>query len=199
MRRNPTVFYETDEDIVSAFQAGDQDAFNRLVLKYKDKVFNMCYRFVFDYEEANDLAQEVFVKAYLSLKRFRGDSAFSTWLYRITLNMCKNKLKSLRYRFKHKVFTLGHANGSKSKNISMDIADGSGSPADHLERQQNEIIIQDAINKLPVEQKMVIVLRHIEGLSYEQISQITGFNLGTVKSKLSRARLNLRERLKGVF
>ena len=93
-----------DEDIelVKAFQAEDKSAFDKIVLKYKNKVFNLCYRFVGDYEEANDSAQEAFVKVYCSLKKFRLESAFSTWLYRITVNTCKNKLTSLEYRYKKK-------------------------------------------------------------------------------------------------
>jgi len=198
-RARPMVFHETDAALVRAFQAGDKEAFDKLVLRYQDKVFHICLRFLTDYEEANDSAQEVFVKVYVSLKRFRGDAAFSTWLYRITVNTCKNKLKSFRYRFKSKTVPLGGAHEPEKENGAVDIADDSASPMDCLETREKEMLIQHAIDTLPISQKTVIVLRHIEGLSYEQIAEATGFNPGTVKSKIARARLHLRERLKGVL
>ena len=193
------VSFETDESLVMAFQDGDKKAFDKLVLRYKDKVFHMCLRFLTDHEEADDSAQEVFVKVYLSLKRFRGEATFSTWLYRITVNTCKNKLKSLRYRFKSITVPLGDAHESEERNSTIDIADDSASPMSCLETREKEMLIQQAINTLPIAQKTVIVLRHIEGLSYEQIAEVTGFNLGTVKSKLARARLHLKEQLKEVL
>jgi len=193
------VFFETDAALVRAFQAGDKEAFDKLVLRYQDKVFHMCLRFLTDYEEANDSAQEIFVKVYLSLKRFRGDATFSTWLYRITVNTCKNKVKSFRYRFKSVSVPLGDVHESEKRNSAIDIADDSPSPMGCLETREKEMLIQHAINTLPISQKTVILLRHIEGLSYEQIAEATGFNPGTVKSKLARARLHLREQLKGVL
>jgi RNA polymerase sigma-70 factor (ECF subfamily) len=190
---------ENDEALVRAFQAGDNNAFDELVLRHKERIFNMCYRFFGDYEEANDSAQEVFMKVYMSLKGFRGESSFSTWLYRITVNICKNKLKSLRYRFKSRTVSIGDVYEPEKGSSPLDIADTSLSPADCLETKQRDLLIQRAINALPPPQKMVIVLRHIEGLSYEEIAEVTGFTLGTVKSKIARARLRLRDELKGVL
>jgi RNA polymerase sigma-70 factor (ECF subfamily) len=190
---------ETDAALVRAFQAGDRDAFDRLVLRYQDRVFHMCLRFLADYEEANDSAQEVFVKVYVSLKRFRGDATFSTWLYRIIVNTCKNKVKSFRFRFRSKTVPLGGAYEPEKGGEAVDIADDAASPVDCMETREKEMIIQHAIDTLPVSQKTVILLRHIEGLSYEQIAEATGFNPGTVKSKIARARLHLKEKLKGVL
>ena len=91
-------FQGVDEALARAFQSGEKKAFDKLVLRYRDRIFNMCYRFLGDYQEAEDTAQEVFIKAYRSLKLFRFKSSFYTWLYRITVNTCKNKLKSLGNR-----------------------------------------------------------------------------------------------------
>ena len=184
-----------DYTLIRAFQNGEKAAFDALVLRYKDRVFNLCIRFLGDYHEAEDTAQDVFVKAYNSLKRFRFESSFFTWLYRIAVNSCKNKVKSLEYRFRKtdaridlsdeilKGFEMGH------------IADRPGSPASEFENKEVMKMLQKAIDSLPSDQRSVVILRDIQGLSYEEITDITGFKLGTLKSRLSRARSNLREKL----
>ena len=185
-----------DAELIKAFQAGKKAAFDELVLSHKDKVFNLCYWFVGDYQDANDLAQDVFFKAFKALKNFRFGSAFSTWIYRIAVNTCKNRLKSFQYRLKKKFVHLNNTAAAKN-NPGVEIADESSSPEIELGRKEKSRLIQTAINSLPTEKKAVVVLRDIEGLSYEEISSVTGFNLGTVKSKLARARQDLREKLKG--
>ena len=185
-----------DAELIKAFQAGKKAAFDELVLSHKDKVFNLCYWFVGDYQDANDLAQDVFFKAFKALKNFRFESAFSTWIYRIAVNTCKNRLKSFQYRLKKKFVHLNNTAAAKN-NPGVEIADESSSPEIELGRKEKSRLIQTAINSLPTEKKAVVVLRDIEGLSYEEISSVTGFNLGTVKSKLARARQDLREKLKG--
>jgi RNA polymerase sigma-70 factor (ECF subfamily) len=191
----------SDEDAatVRTFQAGTKDAFDELVMKHKDKVFNLCYWFLGDYEEANDSAQEIFVKVYQSLEKFRFESTFFTWLYRIAVNTCKNRLKSLEYRQKKKMVRLDNPGKSKSGNTFYDIEDESQSPIVELERKERLMSIKKAINSLPAEQKIVVTLRDIEGLSYDDVASITGFNLGTVKSRLARARQDLKEKLRGVI
>jgi len=185
-----------DVELIKAFQAGKKAAFDELVLSHKDKVFNLCYWFVGDYQDANDLAQDVFFKAFKALKNFRFESAFSTWIYRIAVNTCKNRLKSFQYRLKKKFVHLNNTAAAKN-NPGVEIADESSSPEIELGRKEKSRLIQTAINSLPAEKKAVVVLRDIEGLSYEEISSVTGFNLGTVKSKLARARQDLRKKLKG--
>jgi len=185
-----------DAELIKSFQSGKKAAFDELVLKHKDKVFNLCYWFVGDYQDANDLAQETFLKAYRALKKFRFESAFSTWIYRIAVNTCKNRLKSFQYRIKKKFVHLNNTAAAMS-NPGVEITDESSSPEIELWRKEKSRLIQAAINSLTAEKKAVVVLRDIEGLSYEEISSVTGFNLGTVKSKLARARQDLREKLKG--
>jgi RNA polymerase sigma-70 factor (ECF subfamily) len=186
---------QQDRALVKAFQAGDKASFDELVLKHKDRLFNLCLRFLGDYQEANDSAQEVFVKVYRSLKRFRFESAFSTWLYRIAVNTCKNKLRSSEYRHRKKMVHLDNPGILEGGTGALEIRDETQSPLLELERKERLNLIRRAIDSLPPEQKMVVVLRDIEELSYEDIAHITGYSLGTVKSRLSRARLDLRKKL----
>jgi RNA polymerase sigma-70 factor (ECF subfamily) len=188
-----------DTALVRAFQAGDKAAFDRLVLKHKDKLFNMCYWFLGDYEDANDLAQETFIKVYRSIRKFRFESAFSTWLYRIAVNTCKNRLASSEYRHKKKMIWLDNPGDPQGGDPAVPIHDESASPVVELERKEKMVLIRQAIDSLAIEQKTVVTLRDIEGLSYEEISNITGLNLGTVKSRLARARLDLRKKLSRVI
>jgi RNA polymerase sigma-70 factor (ECF subfamily) len=193
---------ERDEDftLIKAFNEGDENAFDKLVIKYKDRVFNLCYRFLENYEEADDATQEAFVRVYSGLKHFRFASAFSTWLYRIAVNICKNKFLSLEYRLKRKTMHLEVARDDPEQDTGvLEIKDNSLSPDREVERREREKIIEEAIASLPEQQRLVVVLRDIQGLSYEEIAKITGYNLGTVKSKLSRGRLSLREKLEGLI
>ena len=186
---------QEDAALVKAFQAGDKASFDGLVLKHKDRLFSLCFRFLGDYQEANDSAQEVFVKVYRSLKGFRFESAFSTWLYRIAVNTCKNKLRSSEYRQKKKMVHLDNPGTVEGSTSALEIRDDTQSPLLELEKKERLNLIRRAIDSLPPEQKMVVVLRDIEDLSYEDIANITGYSLGTVKSRLSRARLDLRKKL----
>lgn len=188
-----------DAVLIRAYQGGDKAAFDRLVLKHHHRLFNLCYRFLGDYQEANDSAQETFIKVYRSLKKFRFESTFSTWLYRIAVNTAKNRLKSAEYRWKKKTVPLDNSVSPDHSSPAAGIQDETGSPAMELENKERMRLIQEAINALPPEQKEVVTLRDIEGLSYEEIIEITGVNPGTVKSRLARARPELRKRLRSVI
>ena len=193
--KKPTGSPDPDAAFVRAVQDGDMAAFDRLVIKHKDKLFNMVYWFLGDYQEANDCAQDIFIKVFKGIKKFRFESSFSTWLYRIAINTCKNRLKSSAYRWKMRTVPLENPDSSKEGNRSYEIQNGSPSPAKELEKKEKIMRIQKAVNSLPQEQNRIIVLRDIQGLSYQEISDITGLKLGTVKSRLARARLELRKYL----
>jgi len=184
-----------DSLLIKKIQGGDMAAFDQLVIKHKDKLFNMVFWFLGDYQEANDCAQEIFIKVFKGIKRFRFESSFSTWLYRIAINTCKNRLKSSAYRWKMRTVPLENPDSSKEGNRSYEIQNGSPSPANELEKKEKIMRIQKAVNSLPQEQNRIIVLRDIQGLSYQEISDITGLKLGTVKSRLARARMELRNKL----
>lgn len=197
-----------DERLIGDFLIGNKSSFDRLVLRYQNRVVNLCFRMTGDYEEAVDCAQEIFVKVFRSLDHFRFQSSFSTWLYRITVNTCKNRLSSFKYRFHRKMIRLDEIprtdgdcrTGRNSPNPGQrEIVNGSASPADVLERRENEALLQKAIDSLPKTHKAALVLRDIEGLSYEEIGSILGCGLGTVKSRIARARDQLRHTLEGMM
>lgn len=181
------------EQLVRSVLAGDDKAFNELVQLHQRFVFNLCYRLLGDHDEANDCAQDVFVAVFRSLGSFRFESAFRTWLYRVAVNTCKNRMRSLEYRVRSRRIRMDADNESRIR----EIRDKRPSPAGELKRKELARLIQAAINRLPADQKLVVVLRDMEGRTYDEIVEITGFKLGTLKSKLSRARLRLRQALEG--
>lgn len=188
-----------DTELIEAFRAGGVSAFDKLVLKYKDLVFNICFRFMGNYEDANDCAQDTFVKVYRSLNGFKGQSQFSTWLYTVAVNTCKNKLRSPAKRYSVKMVSLDKPVETDDGEASFQLSDGDPSPAEELEKKDKEARVQQALDSLDEKQKELIILRDIQDLSYEEIASITGNNLGTVKSKLSRARSRLKDILKEVL
>lgn len=189
---------EADYNLIKAVLDNDRSAFNSLVLKYKDMVFNLCYRLIGDYDEANDCAQDIFIKVFKNLETFKFQSSFSTWLYRISVNTCKNHLSSLGYRMKKKSVSLDNP-GNVYDPAGSFSRDSAYNPAEVYEKKERENIILKAIDSLANKEKILVVLRDIEGKSYEEIVDITGLKLGTVKSKLARARQDLREMLRGII
>ena len=189
---------ENDFDLVRAFKKGNHSAFEKIVLKYQDRVYNLCYRFLGDKQEAEDSAQDIFIKVYKSLKGFKLKSSFYTWLYRIVINTCKNRVKSLEYRRAKSRISIDDDQEKKDYGITG-IMDKESLPDMTLEQKEKIKRIQEAINSLPPDQKTMVILRDIEGLSYDEIAGITKNRLGTVKSKLSRARLGLRNKLEGII
>ena len=197
--RHPAMEQRQEAGWIEAFLAGDRSAFDKLVLRHQDRVFNVCYRLLGDYEEASDCAQETFVKVYRALKDFRFGSSFSTWLYAIAVNTCKNKLNSAEYRRRKRMVPLDDPPGNSTGGATVrELEDPAPSPLAQLTEKERERLVQEAIDELPHDARMVVVLRDVEGLSYEEIVQATGYNMGTLKSKLARARQQLKEKLKGV-
>ena len=189
-----------DQELIKRFQQNNGLAvFDQLVIKYKDMVFNLCYRFMGNYDDANDCAQDTFLKSFKGLKKFRAEANFSTWLYRIAVNTCKNKLASLTYRFSKMLIRIDQAKSEEERGTIREVRDDSMSPVSLLMKKETDRLIQKAIDSLPKDQKIVVVLRDVEDLAYEEIAAITGHNLGTVKSKLFRAREQLRNKLKGLI
>jgi RNA polymerase sigma-70 factor (ECF subfamily) len=186
---------DEDGEAVERSVRGDREAFGLLIEKYYKKIYNLAYRFVGDREEANDLAQEIFTAAYKNLKKFRGDAKFSTWLFQIASNRGKNKFKYLRRR--------GYF--AKRRQIDeeedrdplwLDIPDQSTNPETLLAGKEIQGIVQKAIDELEPDHKEIVILRDIEGFSYEEIAQILNIAEGTTKSRLHRARMVVKEKLK---
>jgi len=181
-----------DQALVERVQKGDKQAFDVLVLKYQNKIIQLIYRYVHDPEEAQDVAQEAFIKAYKALGRFRGDSAFYTWLYRIAINTAKNYLVASSRR------------PPKSDIDAQDAEQYEGAvglkeyatPERMLLRDEIQGSIAKAIDELPDELRTAITLRELEGLSYEEIAQTMNCPIGTVRSRIFRARDAIDTRLK---
>lgn len=179
----------TDEELISRFQQGDNYAFDLLVKRYKEPLMNFVYRFVGDREEAEDIVQETFLRLFKNKHYYREIAKFSTWIYTIAGNLAKTEL---RRRKRRKLLSISHFMSSEK---DYDIPDEDSNPERDANTVITDKIIQQAIDKLSPKFKQVIVLRDIQGFSYEEIAEIVGIPLGTVKSRVNRARLKLQEDL----
>jgi len=189
---------DDDKDAVKECVQGNRDAFDLLVEKYYKRIYNLAYRFVGDSEEASDLAQEIFAAAYQNLKKFRGDAKFSTWLFQIATNRGKNRFKYLKRR--GYFASRGQPDRDDDRNdVQRTIPDHSTNPETLLASKQMQKIVQDAINELDPDHKEIVILRDIEGFSYDEIARILGLPEGTTKSRLHRARMVVKEKLKKVL
>jgi RNA polymerase sigma-70 factor (ECF subfamily) len=183
---------DTDQELVRRVQAGDQTAFNLLVLKYQHRVLKLVGRFVNDAAEAEDVAQEAFLKAYRALASFRGDSAFYTWLYRIAINTAKNALVSQRRRPVD--FDLDLQDPEQyDRQAKLKEAD---TPEGVLLTDEIRAVVEEAMEQLPEDLRTAIVLRELEGLSYEEIAEAMDCPVGTVRSRIFRAREAIDKKLK---
>ncbi len=182
-----------EAQFVARLVARDESAFNELVITYQRRVFALVFRMLGRREEAEDLAQEVFVQVFKAIDQFRGDSKLSTWIYRIAVNLCKNRAKYLSRR---------HANDqddvdamadrlpfSAAKGVSVG---GISRPDELVEGMQLEVVVKRAIAQIEPEFREVLILRDVEDMSYEEIAEVTGLADGTVKSRIHRARAQLR-------
>ncbi len=183
------------QDLIRRFLEGDNSAMDRIIRNYQDMVYHVSFRLIGDAEDAADCAQETFVRLFRFVKNFRFGSKFSTYLYRIAVNTSKNHLASRSYQEKQKSVNIDDL--LISGNAGELMGTGRYSPTARVESSEVSKIVQQAIRQLPGPQRVVAVLRDIEGKSYEEIAQITGQRMGTVKSKLARARRKLCELLKG--
>lgn len=176
----------------------DERAFREMVLTYQQQVFNLVFRMIGSREEAEDVAQEVFVTVFKAIDSFRGDSQLGTWIYSIAVNHCRNRYKYLARRNYHR----NEAFDDKAINTTSESATAAvplhgevGRPDALLEGKRLEALIQHHIAALDEEHRLLIILRDVQGLSYQEICRITGMPEGIVKSRLHRARMALKERL----
>jgi len=183
----------TDEELIGRFQDGDIYAFEQIVKRYKDQLLNYAYRFLGAIEDSEDIVQETFLRVFRKRKAYRNIAKFSTWIYTITGNLAKTEL---RRRRKKKLFSIS---GLKYNNKEYEIPDRKRGPDERADSVVMDEIIQKAIDSLSPKFKEVIILRDIQELSYEEISKIIKIPLGTVKSRVNRARLKLQELLGDLF
>lgn len=176
---------DVDQILVDRVKAGDKRAFELLVLKYQRKLLRLITYFVKNHAEAEDLAQETFIKAYRAIPNFRGDSAFYTWLYRIGVNSAKNYLLTQRRRVPTSTKT--SAEDAESFEYADKLQEGS-TPESILASKQLAQTVNDAMNDLPEDLRVALSLREIDGLSYEEIADLMECPIGTVRSRIFRAR-----------
>ena len=178
---------EQEATIIKQVLEGDVNAFEGLVKEYEKNVYNLALRMTGDPEDAADMAQDAFIKAYSSLSSFRGDSKFSVWLFRIASNLC---LDFLRSRKRRPTVSLSVEN-DEGEDMEFEIADESQSPETLLEQKLTREAVRCGLDSLPPEQRQILLLREIQGLSYEEIAQVLELESGTVKSRIFRARKRL--------
>ena len=174
----------TDQQLVAKVQKGDSRAFDMLVLKYQHRIFGLISRYVHDADEVQDVAQEAFIKAYRALPRFRGESAFYTWLYRIAINTAKNYLVSRSRRPPGTDVEVEDAEYFSSGGALHEIE----TPENALYGAELKVVVEQAISELPEDLRTAVTLREFDGLSYEDIADIMACPVGTVRSRIFRAR-----------
>ena len=175
-----------DSAVVTAFLGGEERAFSELVERYQTRLLNFIYRTIGDRDRAEDLVQEVFIRVYRHLHRFDRSKKFSTWVYTIASNLAKNELRN-RSRNPLVLFqTMRGANEEEDRPLEFE--DATSRPDDMYRKRHLRELVEDTVAKLPEHHRQVFVLRELEGKSYEEIAEITSCNLGTVKSRLNRAR-----------
>lgn len=183
----------SDLELIEDFKKGDEGVFEELVRRYQKKVYNSTYRMMGNHEDAWDLAQESFLRVYRNLSRFQGKASFSTWLFTITTNICRDELRKRQRRVKTQ--SLSEPIQTKDGELERELVDVSMIPEEISLNRELQDEIQEVIEKLPTEQKEAIILREFDGFNYDEIAEITGVAIGTVKSRISRARRNLRSEL----
>jgi RNA polymerase sigma-70 factor (ECF subfamily) len=178
---------------VARLKANDDLAYDELVRTYNASIFHVAYRMLNDSAEASDVVQEIFLKVFRNIGGFKGEAALKTWVFRIALSEILNRLRWWKRRYRFSTVSLddppnGNGNG-------LHVADSKPTPAEILESKEQEMAIQQALSKLSSDHRSIVVLRDIEGFSYSEIAEVLGISIGTVKSRLARARSDLKKSL----
>ena len=180
----------SDIELVKKTISGDRQAYRKLVEKYQQRIYSIAYGVLHNREDSLDVCQDVFIKAFRKLEKFRGESSFYTWLYRIAINM------AIDYRRKRKVTVEVEYNDALKPDEEIEkqsIKTQAENPAEKLDRKEINKLVMEAIQTLPDEQKTVLILREIEGLPYDEIAETIGISIGTVMSRLHYGRKKLRD------
>lgn len=189
MKTSPTV----EREVIERCKGGEERAFSEIVLAYQKKVFNIAFRMLGNREEAKELSQEVFLSIIESIKELREVSRFESWLTQITLNHCRNRWKYLKRRQYFKTDSLNDPIEIEDGELQRQMFDPSDNPEAHLEKKMVRQLVQKGLMTLKEDQREMIVLRDLQGYSYEEIAEFLSLPEGTVKSKLHRARMDLKE------
>jgi RNA polymerase sigma-70 factor (ECF subfamily) len=181
------------KEVIEGCKSGDRKAFEKIVLFYQKRVFNYAYRMLGNMEEAKELAQEVFVSVFLSIRELREETKFDSWLKQITLNHCRNRWKFLKRRQYFKTDSIDDPIETEDGEVARPIPDCSDPPDVRYEKKALQEWIRKGLLKMREDQRELIVLRDLQGLSYEEMGTLLNLPEGTVKSKLHRARMDLKE------
>ncbi len=183
MERGDRMHGDMEKTLIKKAAKGDTKSFEKLIVPYEQKVYRIAWHVFRHDEDASDAAQEVFVKLYYNLSKFRFDSSFSTWLYRLAMNTCIDEYRKRKRRLDH------------TAKLDYPMESDCDTPEDAVIRQEKILAVRTAISQLSDDHKSIIILRDIQGLSYEEVSEILNISLGTVKSRISRARSALKEQI----
>ena len=184
---------DLDSALIKKCKSGDVEAFEHLINTYQKKAYNIALRIMANEEDAKDMAQEAFIRIYKSIMNFREESSFSTWIYRIVTNVCLDEVRKRKNRGTISIDAGINIDGSETK---YELSCDKETPEDIYEKTEKKEIILETINELSEEYKSAIVLRDIEGFSYEEIATIMDCSIGTVKSRINRARNILKDKLR---
>ncbi|MCK5578996.1 MAG: sigma-70 family RNA polymerase sigma factor [Planctomycetes bacterium] len=190
-----------DTTLIYKCKKNDRQAFNELVVKYQHRIFNLAYRMLGHHQEAEDVCQQAFINAYNNIKKFQKKSSFMTWVYQITVNLCHNYYrKNIKQPKTQALYGNETTSDATSGQLSWGEPGNPGNPGDNPQQvaqiKERDQLIQDALNTLNPELKSVIVLRDVEGHPYAEISRMLKCPVGTVRSRLTKAREELKDRLK---
>jgi RNA polymerase sigma-70 factor (ECF subfamily) len=188
----------SEDQFLERLRRGDAMAYERLVAEQSSDVYALLFRLTSDAEEARDLTQETFLRAFQSIDRFRGDASLKTWIYRIAINQARNRWRWWRRRRRDVTVSLDATNDQFEKPLAVTLpSDKSPSPEQQTLARERENQIRDALCGLRRSYREAVILRDVEGFSYEEIAQTLQISIGTVKSRISRGRLELRRQLEG--
>lgn len=187
-----------ETEFIERLKAGDRAAFDALVTRYTSDIYALLLRLTEDVEEARDLTQETFLRALKAVKNFRGEADLKTWLYRIAINESRNRFRWWKRRNAHGTVSLDAESSFSQNSLGETIAGNSENPEEETLRRERQAALRNALRKLSVNFREAIILRDIEGLSYEEVAAALETNVGTIKSRLARGREELRKLLKGL-
>ncbi len=182
---------KTDEELILLVQEGQNQAFDILVGRYKNRLYSYLFRLLGNESEAEEFAQETFVRAYMHADKYKTIARFSTWLYTIATNLVRNRVRNVKRRPKTVSMWTEDRDGEDGRWV--DVKDDSPTPEETMDRRRLQELIQQAIEKIPPKYRPSFVLREIDGLSYEEIAATTGLKLGTVRSRINRGRMHFKK------
>ena len=184
-------------EFIERLKRGDAAAFEQLVLERSGEIYGLLFRLTENSEEARDLTQETFLRAFQSIGRFRGEADLRTWIYRIAINQARNRWRWWRRRRRDTTISLDAPQGDSTQTLMATLAESGNNPEQQTLAHEREVVLRSALQRVGRAYRETVILRDIEGFTYEEIADTLGINVGTVKSRLARGRQELRQKLEG--